>query len=77
MKDDYIERRVKLNRDTTVIIKSRKDKDADIYRTTVTLTHESADTKPLQLASRRDIQNYIQGVDLDDDQIGLFGPGND
>lgn len=73
MKDDYIERRVRLNRDTTVIIKSKKDKDADIYRTTVTLTHESADIKPLQLGSRKDIQEYIQGVDLDDNQMGLFG----
>jgi hypothetical protein len=73
MKDDYVERRVRLNRETTVTIKSKKDKDADIYRTTVQLTHESADTKPLQLGSRKEIQAYLQGVDLDDDQMGLFG----
>jgi hypothetical protein len=76
MKDDYIERRVKLNRETTVVIKSRKDKDSDIYRNTVTLTHESADMQPLQLGSRNDIQQYIQGVDLEDDQMGLFPGGN-
>lgn len=73
MQDDYVERRVRLNRETTVTIKSKKDKDAQIYRTTVSLTHESADIKPLQLGSRKDIQNYIQSVDLDDDQMGLFG----
>lgn len=76
MKDDYIERRVRLNRETLVTIRSKKDKDSDIYRNTVTLQHESADIKPLQLGSRSDIAEYIQGVDLDDDQMGLF-PGRD
>lgn len=73
------ERKFKLNRDTTVIVKSRRDKDAEIYRTTVSLVHESADIKPIELKNLSDVKSYIAGVDLEDDQASLFagGQGND
>lgn len=61
-----------LNRNTTVVIKSRKDKDAEIYRTTVSLIHETADVKPLQLRTTDEVKDYIAGVELDDDQASLF-----
>lgn len=61
-----------LNRNTTVVVKSRKDKDAEIYRTTVSLIHETADVKPLQLKSLDDVKGYIAEVDLEDDQASLF-----
>lgn len=62
----------KLNAQTTLIIKSTKDKDADIYRTTVSLVHQSSDLKPLQLRTTDEIKDYIAGVELDDDQASLF-----
>jgi hypothetical protein len=61
-----------LNRNTTVIVKSRKEKDAEIYRTTVSLIHETANTKPLALRSLDDVKGYIAEVDLEDDQASLF-----
>lgn len=67
----------RLNRYTRVIVSSKKDKDADIYRTKFTLIHEAADTKPMMLASREEIKEYLKAeVDLDEDQLGLFG-GNE
>lgn len=64
----------KLNNSTRVIVTSKKDKDADIYRTTFQLVHETADTKPMSLGSVEDIKAYLtQEVDLEDDQVTLFG----
>lgn len=66
----------RLNRNTRVIVTSTKDKDADIYRTKFQLIHETADTKPMALGTREDIQNYLTGeIDLEDDQVNLFGSG--
>lgn len=64
----------RLNRSTRVIVTSTKDKDAEIYRTKFQLIHETADTKPMMLATREEIQDYLSGeVDLQDDQVALFG----
>lgn len=66
-------RKYKLNRDTMVIIKSRRDKDAEIYRTSVSLIHESADINPLELKTQQDVIEYITGIDLEDNQTSLLG----
>lgn len=64
----------RLNRNTRVIVTSARDKDAEIYRTKFTLVHETADTKPMMLATRDEIKEYLKDeVDLEDDQLGLFG----
>lgn len=72
MRSDYIERRFKMNRETTVIIKSRKAKDAEIYTNSITVTTETADIKPLQLQTRAEIEDMIRGIELEDDQSSLF-----
>lgn len=77
MKSESIERRYKMNRNTTVVIKSKKMKDADVYQNTVTLIYATADVQPLELNSRSAIAHYIQDVDLDDDQVALFGGDKD
>ncbi len=74
MQSDYIERRVKLNRNTNAIIKSKKMKDADVFINTITIVQETSGTKPLQFATRAELEGAIKEIDLDDDQIGLnFG----
>lgn len=65
-----------LNRSTKVIVTSKKDKDADIYRTKFTLVHETADTKPMSLGTIEDIKGYLTNeVDLEEDQQNLFESG--
>lgn len=65
-----------LNSTTKVIVTSKKDKDANIYRTRFTLVHDTADTKPMSLATVEDIKAYLtQEVDLDEDQQNLFESG--
>lgn len=73
MQSDYLERRVKLNRNTSVVIKSKKAKDADIFRNTLTIVHETADIKPLQFASRSELEAAIKEFDIEEDQTMLFG----
>lgn len=73
MKSEYIERRYKMNRDTTVIVKSRKDKDADIYKNTITLTHSTTSLEPLSIGTREEIEAAVAEIDMDDDQLMLFG----
>lgn len=72
MKSDYIERRIRLNRNTSVVLRSKKDKDADIYRSTITVVHEIADTKPLQIGTRAELEAAIKEIDLDEDQLSLM-----
>lgn len=75
MKSEYIERRYKMNNNTTVIVRSKKSKDAEIYNNTITLTHSTADIKPLSIGTRDEIEAAINKIDLDDDQLALFGGG--
>jgi hypothetical protein len=78
MKSEYLERRFKLNAKTTVVIKSKKYKDAEYYSNTVSLIHSSASDKPLNLFSRKEIMKYLDDIELEDDQIELgFGVNPD
>jgi hypothetical protein len=72
MKSEYIERRYKMNKETTVVVKSRKEKDADIYKNSVTVTTESTSLEPLKIGTRSEIEAAIKEIDLEDDQIALF-----
>lgn len=77
MKSDYLERRIKLNSNTQVIIKSKKRPDADIFRNTISLVHETSDLEPLQFATREELEATIRSIDLDNEQQELmFGGKN-
>lgn len=71
MQSDYSEKRYKLNRNTTAIVKSKKSKDSNIYTNTVTITHETAALEPLEFEDRKELQSTIAAIDLEDDQLDL------
>lgn len=74
MKSDYIEKRYRMNKNTTVVVKSKRD--GDVYKNIITLTHESAGLEPLLKASnpgRSEIADKIADIDLSDDNLELFG----
>ena len=73
MKSEKIERSYKMNGNVSVHIKSKRVNGSDVYSNTVTMVYTTADTKPIELASRAAIQNYIGNVDFTDDQQNLFG----
>lgn len=78
MRSDYLERRFKLNARTTVVIKSKRVKDAEFYSNTVTLIHASSSEKPMNMFSRKEIEAYLADISLEDDQIELgFGVNPD
>lgn len=74
MKSDYIEKRYKMNKNTTVVVVSKRD--GDVYKNKITLTHETAGLEPLLKAvnpTRSEIADKIADIDLDDDNVNLFG----
>lgn len=77
MKSSYIEKRYRMNKNTTVTVKSKLD--GDIYKNTITLTHESAGLEPLlrATATRSEIADKIADIDMSDEQGSLFGDSND
>lgn len=77
MKSNYIEKRYRMNNNTTVIVKSKLD--GDVYKNTIVLTHESAGLEPLlkATATRSEIADKIADIDMSDEQGSLFGGGDD
>lgn len=77
MKSSYIEKRYRMNRNTTVVVKSKLD--GDVYKNTITLTHESAGLEPLlkTTPTRGQIADKIADIDLSDEQGSLFGGDDD
>lgn len=78
MKSNYIERRFKMNANTTIIIKSKKD--GDIYKNVMTVTHESVGLEPLisiNNPSRSDLADKIANINLEDDQVDMFEGQNE
>lgn len=74
MKSNYIEKRYKMNSNTTVIVKSKLD--GDVYKNTIVLTHESAGLEPLLKANtptRSEIADKIADIDMSDENGQLFG----
>lgn len=62
-----------MNRNTTVIVKSKLD--GDVYKNTITLTHESSGMEPLIKASvtRSQLADKIADIDMQSDNVELFG----
>lgn len=78
MKSAYIERQFKMNSNTTVKIKYRKAKDADIYINTVTVEQTTSSIEPMNVFSEREIVAMVKDIDLKDDQQHLiFGSDED
>lgn len=77
MKSDYIEKRFKMNSNTSVVVKSRLD--GDVYKNTITVTHETAGLEPLfkTTPTRSQIADKIADIDMSDPQGNLFGDGDD
>lgn len=75
MKSNYIEKRYRMNATTTVVVKSKLD--GEIYKNTITLTHESAGLEPLlkATATRSEIADKIADIDMSDENGTLFGGG--
>lgn len=71
MKSDYIERRFRMNRQTTVTIRSKMDEKSDIYKNTVIVTREESSLEPLKTHTRAEIEEMIKEIDLEDDQTTL------
>lgn len=63
-----------MNRDTVVTIKSKKAKDADIYTNTISVTTTSTSLEPLKIGTRKEIEEAVRDIELEDNQLGLF-PG--
>jgi hypothetical protein len=76
MKSTHIERRYKMNDNTTVVVKSKKDKDADIYRNTITIITESTDIEPLRIGTKAEIEEAVKQIDLEDNQVSFFPEGS-
>jgi hypothetical protein len=72
MKSELILRKYKMNTNTNVIIKSKKMKDANVYINTLTLEFTTSDINPLKLDTRSAIQNYIDNIEMEDEQQDLF-----
>jgi hypothetical protein len=72
MKSAYIERRYKMNALTTVIVKSKKEKDADIYKNSITIVTESTSIEPLRIGTKAEIEEAVKQIDLEDNQINFF-----
>lgn len=77
MKSNYIEKRYRMNANTTVIVKSKLD--GDIYKNTIVLTHESAGLEPLlkTTPTRSEIADKIADIDMSDENGQLFGDNNE
>ena len=71
MKSELIVRKYKMNRDTTVEIRSKKAKDADIYTNSIVVTQVSVSTEPLKIGTRAEIMSAVKEIELEDDQLGL------
>ncbi len=71
MKSDYLERRIRLNRTTTAVVKSKKDKEGDFYHNSLTIVHEYVNTDPLNFATRAELEDAIANIDTTADQLGL------
>lgn len=76
MKSAYIERRYKMNSFTTVVVKSKKDKDADIYKNSITVITESTSLEPLRIGTKSEIEEALKEIDLEDNQVSFFPEGS-
>lgn len=73
MKDSFIQRKFKMNKNTTVTITSKLE--GDLYKNKITLTHDSVGMEPLIKGSvrRSQLADKIADIDLADDNIEMFG----
>lgn len=72
MKSDYLKRVISLNKTTKVVIESKKHKTGEIYQNTMSIVHTETDLKPLNFATRKELEHAISELDIEEDQQELF-----
>lgn len=78
MKSEYQERRFKMNAQTSVVIRSTRDKvNTDLYHNTITVVHQTSGLEPLDLKSRVSLEQAIKAIELEDPQTALELPSED
>lgn len=75
MKRNYTEQRFEMNRNTTVIIKT-KQKARDHFEHKVLLQQVRVTDEPLNLQTQGDVVDLIESIDLEDDQISMLNDDN-
>lgn len=78
LRTDLLIKKYNLNKNTTVTIKSKREKGSDVYRNTITVEHETADLQPLSFPTVAALENHVRGIDMEQDQTELgFGATED
>lgn len=77
LRTDLIVKKYKLNRNTDVTVKSKRIRGSDVYSNTFTVEYSTADTTPLTFPTLPALAEYVQKIDLEDDQQELNFGQND
>lgn len=74
MKVSEIKKRYRMNKDTEIVIESKKN--GDIYENRVVVTHKSVGLEPLFKSlnpTRTELADAVADIDLMSDTVDLFG----